>query len=513
MINQKRSFSLLYVEDDETLRAQYSDFFRRRVDDFYEATNGEEGLELYKKHKPDIVVSDILMPKMNGIEMIKHIKDIDKNAKIIITTAYGDTQYTIEAIELNVTKYILKPMKGSALNSIINEVKDMITLEKEKELYDSYVDTIINTQPSMVILNKNRDIMIANRVFLNFIGYDSLDEFRSNHECLCDFFEDDEEYFSYKGADWVEVALKDLQNNKQVEVRIKDEIFCILISYVDKKNEYVITLSNITIQKSFERRLQVKLEEELEKNRKQEHLLIQQSKLAAMGEMLGAIAHQWRQPLNILGIKIQKLKHNYKHDEINEEFINTFIDDNKRTINFMSKTIDDFRNFFVQNKDKSLFNISESIYFIVNMLSAQLNAHNIKIDTQIESNNIKVLGYKNEFKQVLINIINNSKDAILTRQESQRELFGKIKIDLHISDDKVIMSISDNGGGIAEDIIDKIFDPYFTTKFEDKGTGIGLYMSKVIIEKNMQGKLEAVNIEDGAKFSITFDKKSYEDDE
>jgi YesN/AraC family two-component response regulator len=266
---QEHKFSLLYVEDDKTLRDQYKEFFARRVDSFLEATNGKEGLEMFVAYQPDIVVTDLLMPVMDGIEMIQEIKKLSPNTKIIITTAYGDTKYTLSAIDLNVTKYILKPMRGSHLNQIIEEVKELIILQREKEIYKSYIETIINTQPSMVILNKKRDIMIANKIFLEFLGFESLEEFKLNHHCICEFFEIDTDFFHYNKSDWIERALEMINSNKAVEVKIKDEVFSVLVSYIEDKSEYVITLSNITIQKKFELELKKRLDTELEKNKKQ----------------------------------------------------------------------------------------------------------------------------------------------------------------------------------------------------------------------------------------------------
>jgi len=170
------------------------------------------------------------------------------------------------------------------------------------------------------------------------------------------------------------------------------------------------------------------------------------------------------------------------------------------TIQFMSNTIDGFRNFFRKDKVKTDFDVKDVIEKTLNLQKAQLKDHNIEVETNLEHAIIN--GYKNEFMQVILNIISNAKDAIDEKREKDKEFQGKIKIISKKIDNSVIIEIEDNGGGIPEEIKDRLFEPYFTTKEEGKGTGMGLYMVKEIIER-MNGKIEATNTKDGAKFIIT----------
>ena len=236
--------------------------------------------------------------------------------------------------------------------------------------------------------------------------------------------------------------------------------------------------------------LQKMVEEQVSEIRKKEQALIQQSKMAAMGEMIGAIAHQWRQPLNSLALNIQMLEH---MDNLDEKTLKEFIDKNMQTIKFMSDTIDDFRNFFRKDKEKVVFDVKEVIEKTINLQRAQLQNRGIELKTDLES--VKVKGFKNEFMQVILNLISNARDA----------LEGKEKKEIYISSkkvgDDVIVTIKDSGGGIDEKIMDRIFEPYFTTKEEGTGTGLGLYMSKEIIER-MGGTIDVKNSEDGAEFII-----------
>ena len=260
----------------------------------------------------------------------------------------------------------------------------------------------------------------------------------------------------------------------------------IFIVIIAKKN-YTINQLNHKLKKD--------IDKAVKENTKQLEVLQQQSKLAAMGEMIGAIAHQWRQPLNILTTSIQNLKYDFKEGKLNDEhFIENFIEKNKKTIKFMSKTIDDFRNFYRIDKEKSDFQVKEAIVSVLNMQQAQLKNHNI--DIYIMGEEFICNGLKSEFQQVILNIISNAKDEFIARDIKDPN------INIEIKERKI--TIRDNAGGIDETILQRIFEPYFTTKEQGKGTGIGLYVSKMIIENNMDGKLTAKNVENGAEFCIDF---------
>ena len=265
--------------------------------------------------------------------------------------------------------------------------------------------------------------------------------------------------------------------------------------------------TDITQKKNQEEILQLKIKEALEENTRQLQTLQQQSKMASMGEMIGAIAHQWRQPLNELGLSIQNLKYDYKAGVVDKDFIDNFIEYNKKTIMFMSNTIDDFRSFFRVDKEKKKFNVMETTQAVVSMQSAQLSSLNIT--TNITGDSFDHIGYQSEYQQVVLNIVNNAKDALVDNNIENPTISIAISICSNLDKNnqccKVV--ISDNAGGIPEDVINRIFEPYYTTKEQGKGTGMGLYMSKMIIEENMGGKLMVENIHGGASFTINFKEK------
>lgn len=307
----------------------------------------------------------------------------------------------------------------------------------------------------------------------------------------------------------INAALKNDLPNFTVECRVKNaanetrwiSTRVILIKNHSKQvSHFYGYVNDITKIKLSEEELKLKVQEEVDKNRQKDRILIQQNKLASMGEMLGNIAHQWRQPLNNVSLILHFLRDNYKNEKVSEEQIDKFMNRANKHIEYMSDTIDDFRNFYKPSKSKNEFYIKECIDTLLQMIRNQFEDENITID--FNSEDIKIINYENELKQALLNILNNAKDAIQTKKQSQK-FDAKIEINAKEIDNKLKLEISNNGGEIDTQIIDRIFEPYFTTKFEDQGTGIGLYMTKSIIETNMKGKIEVENISDGVKFTIT----------
>jgi signal transduction histidine kinase len=241
--------------------------------------------------------------------------------------------------------------------------------------------------------------------------------------------------------------------------------------------------------------LEQRVTEEVNRNREKDHLLIQQSRLAAMGEMVGSIAHQWRQPLNTVNLILQNIRDDYRYGELSDESLNRSVELGNRVIQDMSRTIDDFRNFFRPNKEKKPFQIRRSVDNVHALVDAAFQRRGIEVEIKGDEE-LEVLGYENEYAQVLLNVLNNAKEAIAARGVAN----GRISIHLARTDGEARVTVSDNGGGIKAEAMERIFDPYFSTKA--LGSGIGLYMSKMIIEQNMGGRIYAGNIPDGAEFTL-----------
>jgi PAS domain S-box-containing protein len=244
--------------------------------------------------------------------------------------------------------------------------------------------------------------------------------------------------------------------------------------------------------------LEQRVMESVADSRKKDQILLQQSRLAAMGEMIGNIAHQWRQPLNTLGLIVQELRMTYGREEFNKESLEASVSKAMGLISHMSKTIDNFSNYFKPDKEKALFNVNQAVADTISLVELSFKNQGIKIEV-VETADARVNGYVNEYSQVLLNILFNCKDAF---EECHSDGERLVRITIFEENDKSVVTVADNAGGIPEEVMDKIFDPYFTTKEQGKGTGIGLYMSKAIIEKNMGGRLAMRNTADGAEFRI-----------
>lgn len=276
-----------------------------------------------------------------------------------------------------------------------------------------------------------------------------------------------------------------------------------LIAYKNYRLD-VLVRQRTTELETFNQRLQDEIEKAVENNRKQEKLLMQQAKMAEIGSMLESIAHQWRQPLNILGLSMTRLSLSCAIDGQSES--GKVIEIAEAQIEYMSQTIDDFRNFFKQDRTQIAVNIDALINEVETLLGPLLSRKKIIVKRNIDTS-IEVLVYPNELKQVLINLVNNAREAI----EQHRGLERWIEIRCSTDERYCTISVEDSGGGIDPAIVDKIFDPYFTTKFEAQGTGIGLYMAKTIIEKHFLGKLSVYNTAKGACFEIRLNREKRAD--
>ncbi len=263
-------------------------------------------------------------------------------------------------------------------------------------------------------------------------------------------------------------------------------------------NEYNTEIKNKTNELEI---LNVTLEnrviQEVAKRAEQERLLIEKSKFIALGEMISNIAHQWRQPLSQLSAIIMNIKFRYSMGKMNSDIMAEKSKDAERLLNYMSNTIDDFRNFFKPDKEKKEFDIKKSLIDTLGIIGKTIKNQNIILELNIQDN-IFINGYENEFKQVILNLLSNAKDILL---EAKRKN-PKIIISTKKEKNRYRICIEDNGGGIKIKPLQKVFEPYISTKKDTNGTGIGLYMSKIIIEKNMNGKLNARNTKFGAKLTI-----------
>jgi signal transduction histidine kinase len=257
---------------------------------------------------------------------------------------------------------------------------------------------------------------------------------------------------------------------------------------IEKRNQ-----ENEKMERMLEERVnqaEKRVNQAVEKARGQDQIMYQHARLASMGEMIGNIAHQWRQPLNALTLLIQSFGTKSLAGKLDQEFIDKQVDEGLRLAVAMSNTIEDFRNFFSPSKEKEHFALKRSIEDTLEMSSFFCKDENIDIQVKCEED-IKVYGYANEFSQVILNFINNARDNFKLKKVLDDK---RIEIVIEREAENVVIYFRDNGGGVEPSIIDRVFEPYFTTKHKATGTGIGLYMSKQIIEVQMGGEVSVCNI-------------------
>ncbi|MEA3383973.1 MAG: response regulator [Campylobacterota bacterium] len=376
-----KGVKVLYAEDEELARETMSDILKSLFDDVVIAVDGFDALEMLELHKNiDIIITDIKMPNMDGIELIKNIRQKDEWIPILVLSAHSDAEYFLKTIKYGIEGYIIKPIETKQFFKEILKPLHKIAIKKENEAYRS-----------------------------------------------------------------------DLEN---------------------------------------------KVTREISKRKYQEKILFQQSKLAAMGEMIDAVAHQWKQPLGIMNMHTDMLEFDYEDGNIDEEYIKEHIKKFKTQMNHALNTLEEFRAFFRPSTKDKEFYISSVIDSTLLLVKDEFVKNKIEFIINIEDDTY-IKGNPNEFKHLILNIINNSKDAFIEKDIQNR----KISINLYINDEnkKLSLEIKDNARGIKEDVLKDIFKPNITTKPEGKGTGIGLYMSYQIASK-LNATLKARSIDDGAVF-------------
>ena len=363
----------------------------------------------------------------------------------------------------------------------------------------------LNSTIEGVALFENKKLLRANTQLLKILGYDNFKEIQNKT-----YFD----FISPKDHHIIKEKLKEDQEAYELTFIKKDgSLMDGLVKGHNIKgstNKRISVIIDITELKKTQRELKelnqtlnLRIEDELQKNHEQRVIMFQQAKLAEIGSMINMIAHQWRQPLNNISLLVNTIIIKYKKDTLSVEMLNKLKENFQEQINYLSNTIDDFQNFFKPKKDKEIFVINEIILSTLNLIKPKFEKNRIK--TNFNSiTNINYFGYKNELAQVLLTILNNSLDAF----EENNVLDKLIEIDLETLKENIIIKVRDNAGGIKEENLKKVFDLYFSTKIEKNGTGLGLYISKTIINRHFKGEIKIHNIKKGAEIIITFPKNN-----
>jgi CheY-like chemotaxis protein len=351
--------SLLFVDDEDSIRESFADMFPSFFKEVEVASDGLEALEKYKQRAFDLVISDIRMPNMDGIELSRAIKDINPKQPIIVVSAHSESEYFMQLIESGIDGFILKPIKPKLLFDKISQILSSSIYEKR--------------------FNEQRE------------------------------------------------------------------------------------------------------------------------KLATVGEMMENITHQWKQPLNALNLRFDKLRIEFEAGVLTQDIFDNDVKKIQKYIYQISQTIDDFKGFFSPHTRKDHFKLDDTIDSILNIIAPILHKNEIEITKDLED--IKLYTNEGALKHIILNIVSNAKDALIERDVDNKTINIKGKKD----GEYLILSINDNAGGISLDIIDKVFNSHFTTKSENS-SGVGLYMSKQLAKDKLDGTLEVENIEDetskGANFIL-----------
>ncbi len=447
---------------------RFEEFFGAKHDEIIGKTDydfvDKKLATFFKKH--DTNAMEALQPVEN-FEEITFASDGHKEHLQTIKTAVKDDRENIIGV-LGV---------GRDFTTIKEQNKKLLEQKEEFE-------TIFNTsKDGIAILNLESKFLDCNQAYLDMTGF-------SKEELLSKFC--------------IELTIpEDLDRSKEVFRKVKEQ------GYFENFEKTCLIAEGETLQVNMSLALMPDKERVLisVKNVTGLKILEQQAKLISMGEMIGNIAHQWRQPLSIIstsatGMLLQKEFANLS----DENFIKycNFINDNAQ---YLSKTIDDFRDFIKGDSKKVLFNVTETINSFIQLVDGSIKNNHLNLILNLDDS-LKIFGYPNELNQCFMNIYNNAKDALIEIEEENRLLF----ISTEQKDDQVVIKFKDSGGGIDENIIGKIFEPYFTTKHKSQGTGLGLHMTYNFIVDGMEGSIKAYNVMydynnkqyRGVEFMITF---------
>lgn len=363
----------------------------------------------------------------------------------------------------NLKRYNQKIKKQAKELEVIN--KELIKTKKKLEKSLKGIEVIYDCMLDAVFIYEGKTCVDVNEVAVRMFGYDSKEQM--------------------KGLSIT--AFAHIQSLVEVQKKFKENTTPYEVKAVRKNGTVFPALAQGTNIVLNGKKVRVSVLIDISEIKNKEKLLVQQTKLASMGEMIGNIAHQWRQPLNIIsttatGMKLQLEFGTFKEEEAIKE-----LDRLNDTVQHLSKTIDDFRNFFKSEKERKRFSVQQSIKKNLKLLEGMFKIYDISVVFE-KVEEFTVENYENEFIQAVLNIFYNAKDALENKTHAKY-----IFMSIYKENDQGVVTIKDNGGGIQEEVMSKIFDPYFTTKYKSNGTGIGLYMTHQIIQDHMEGKIEADN--------------------
>lgn len=475
--------------------------------------------DVYKKldsNKYINLYSDILLLEHNMefnfdtlyLEILNLKKNINRDEEIFLESMetvlnyYSGFNYLkddVRALEVGEKLKVFKNRFNSSSKVIINEIKFVLVsllillilaiavfvfyanmvVKKQVEL-NRFRQAVENSDNIIIITDVDQNIKYVNEGFIKSTGYDYKEVIGKKPSIFKSGAQDEKFYDElndtiYSGKKWVGEFINNTKDGKLLYEKAS-------ITPIFDEEGNIVEFLSIKLDVTNEVTTQKKLKQ-------REHLLAQQSKMVAMGEILDSIAHQWRQPLSTITTAASGMKLNKEFGTLSDEEFEKYTDTIVESSLYLSKTIDGFKAFFASNNKHTLFDIDTTVEKAKELVKYKLATSNIEVVSEIED--VKVEGIETELIQAMVNIFNNSQDALASMDLEKRYIF----VDIYKKEDELAISIKDNANGIDEAIIDKVMEPYFTTKHEAQGTGIGLYMSYEIIVKHFEGSFLLQNSE------------------
>lgn len=495
--NKQYSLNIFEIRDFENKEFAYLSILNP-LDEFYKNFTNRLLKNIILLLIASLFIYLLLKNKINFIKkQILELQDISKELKNNNFDVLKDKNIKrniIDKDEFHTLQSHIIDMGRSLQKSYTNLEKKVSQRTKELEYEKNYIQKILDLTPDITLVTNGKKLISANQRFYEFVEYEKLEDFLKEHECICDYF----------------VSVDDKVFNNDTKM-IQNEIWSIYIANQEQKNHTAVLEKNkklyyFNINAVYLNEIEVLVTlQDITELKKRDKLLYEQSKMASMGEMITNIAHQWRQPLSVISTGITGLKVQKEFDKLSDDEFLRVCDIVNKNIQYLSKTIDNFRSFIKGDKVLISFNLKNNIETFLSLVNATAKTHDINLILDLQDD-ITINGYPNELTQCFINIFNNSQD-ILKQLDQKRVISISTKKNNH----KIIIEIKDNAGGIDNNIIDKIFDPYFTTKHKSQGTGLGLHMTYKLIVEGMNGSIEANNIDleyenkkyKGANFIIT----------
>lgn len=510
--NPPEMYQILVVEDFKGFNDQLKILLETMEHQVDQAFSINEATELLSQKEFDFILLDLMLPDGEGESIVYQLR-YGLEAKIIVLTADDDIQRRDMLFGHGILDYVSKLNHYDYISNEIEEIIEQQEINSHKRILIVDDSGFIRNHIASLLRIRNYEVQTAKhgKEAIEILMRDSRFDLivldlempeMSGEEVLKKMVKDavlrELPVLVLSGTDNKELIARVLKHGANDYMKkpfsIEEMVLRVqtLIQYRDSKLE----LTEIN------KHMQERIEQEVTRFQKQERLMLQQSRLAAMGEMIGNIAHQWRQPLNALSLTLNKLELAQEYGKITPELISGTVAKANTMIRQMSQTIDDFKDFYKEDKAKVTYRLLDAIQNVMMIMEGSL--HQSKVSVQIDvPEDEESFGIPNELQQVLLVLLSNAKDAIHHNHPGEE---GKIHIfSTPENDTETCIYIQDNGGGVPENILEKIFDPYFTTK-QAQGTGIGLYMSKQIIEGNMKGSLRVENMDNGARFCIRFPK-------